>query len=131
MKDFKKYRVPAEMFWSSDDQQQYRQSLVDDVNNKPLTAKERDVALKEVDSLVKTKRAEMNKPAIEKQKELEKEFWKDAAKDLGYRRFLTAEGVSQLERRAWDLGHANGFSEVYWHLLDLTVFAEKLKGCFK
>lgn len=131
MKDFKKYRVPAEMFWSSDDQQQYRQSLIDAVNNRPLTAKERDDALKEVDSLVKAKRAEMNKPAIEKQKELEKEFWKDAAEHLGYRRFLTDEGAFQLERRAWDLGHVNGFSDVYWHLLDLTVLFEKLKGCFK
>lgn len=54
------------------------------------------------------------------------EFWKDAREELGYDKFLNADGVSCLESKAYEEGHSAGFSEVFLCLGDLTEFARQI-----
>ena len=122
MKDFDSYRVPNDRYWSYGDKEAYRQQLINEINNDRLTEAERKLKLSKVPSLVREKESEVNKSAKEEQSQLERKFWDDARKELGYTSYLTDDGIKKLERMAYERGHSNGYSQVFYELQDLNDF---------
>jgi len=106
----------------------YGKKLIKEINDSSMTSQERIDALNGVDVKVRDYCKELNKPYNDAKDRLEAEFWKDAREDLGYTDFLNEVGVSTLESKAWEDGHAYGFHDVYLHLSELTDFARKIIG---
>lgn len=123
MKDWKYYSTPVFPYCGFKEEQEYREKIIAEINDVPMTASEREAALKEVTARVRKYRQEQNKPYKEAQAKLDQEFWQDARDELGYAEFLSAEGVSAIEAKAWEDGHISGYSEVYSHLADLVDLA--------
>ncbi len=120
--DLDSYRVPSEEYWPYEAEKAYKQALIDQINSDRLTAAERDEKLKSVPAMVRAKRSEMDKRARERQLALDTKFWSDAREELGYPSYLTARGVEFLEAKAYEDGHAFGYSDVFGKLVDLDEF---------
>lgn len=101
------------------------------LDNVPMTKAEREKAenqaKEEVKEIYKKNRAEYSKA----EQSLTDEFWKDCRKELNYGSYLTDKGCSLLESKAWEDGHAYGFSEVYNHLVDLDELIYTIKDEIK
>ena len=67
---------------------------------------------------------EQNEPFREAQRKLTAEFWEDARKELGYTEFFTDVQVKILEDKAYEEGHAYGFSSIFERLKDLVGFIQ-------
>ncbi len=130
MKDWDYYRVPNEEYCSYEQEQEILKQLIEEINNTPLTALEREKRLKDVKRIVREKVAEIEAPAKEKQAKLTEEFWQDARDDLGYSDWLTPEGQSKLESKAYEEGHSSGYLEVYYKLTELSDFLSDMKNHF-
>lgn len=127
MKDWNYYRNPVGVrYMSGEELNQYRTQLLEEINNKPMTAAEREEALKQLPARVLEYQREQNAPYIEAAAELEREFWRDVREELGYDQFLTEAGVSVLEAEAYERGHSAGFSEIYNCMRGLVEFCRKI-----
>lgn len=127
MKDFSYYSAPKEVkYFGFEEEQAYAKSLRDEINNKPMTAKEREDALNDVKHRVRVYIQEKNLPYNNALYALEQEFWKDARAELGYGDFLNDTGISLLEQKAYQDGHSSGFCEIFYYLSDLVDFCREL-----
>jgi len=133
MKNWDHYREPKNVsYFGYEETKAFEAALRAEINfDKPLTAAAREKALADVKRQVREHAAEQNKPYNEAKGKLEAEFWADAREELGYEAFLTAEGVSALEYKAYEDGHSSGHSEVFSQLQDLADFAEKMTKAAK
>jgi len=124
MKKFEYYNEPTGVeHFGYQYEKDYTQKRKDEINNTPMTTADRDKALKELKTEVREHMQEKNKPYNTAGRALVEEFWADAREELGYDGFLTPEGVSKLESKAYEDGHAYGFSDVFSKLDDYTDFA--------
>ena len=131
MKDWEYYSTPKAAFFGYEAQKAYRDKIVAEIDNAPLTAADRRAAMDGVKKRVRDYITEMNKPYHAEMRQLQDEFWKDAQRELGYCEWLDNNGVSIIESKAWEQGHAGGLSEVYYHLCELCGFLTDIRGCFK
>ena len=132
MKDWNYYREPAGIpYFGYEETKAFENGLRAEINDKPMTAAQRETALADVKRQVREHAAEQNKPYNEAKAKLEQEFWADAREELGYTDFLNDEGVSALEYKAYEDGHSSGFPEIFCQLQDLVTFAEKIVKCGK
>ena len=122
MKNFEYYSDNKEPYHDSF---RIKKQLIDQINNEPLTVKEREEKLKEVTKEALTICKELNAPYHLEAQRLDMEFWDDARESLGYVDLLTAEGVQRLESKAYEDGHAYGYPSVYEKLQDLVEFLEE------
>jgi len=127
MKNWEYYNKPKDIeYFGYEEKKAFEKALLDEINNSPMTAAEREEALANVKKQVVAHVNEQNKPYREAAAKLQAEFWADAREDLGYDDFLTKKGVEILESKAYEDGHSSGFSEIYGHLQDLTDFCQKI-----
>lgn len=132
MKSWDYYREPAGIpYFGYEESKAFENDLRAKINDAPMTAKEREVALADVKRQVREHAAEQNKPYNEAKGKLEAEFWADAREELGYTEFLNDEGVSALEYKAYEDGHSSGFPEVFCQLQSLVDFCQKIVKCGK
>lgn len=125
--DWKYYREPAGIpYFGYEECKALTEQLTTEINNAPMTATERQTALAGVKKRVQDHAAEQNKPYMEAKAKLEEEFWADAREELGYTEFLSPEGVSALEYKAYEDGHSSGHPEVFCQLQGLVDFARKM-----
>lgn len=128
MKPFAYYRTVIAEY---PDRYKFKQKLVDDINNTPMTAAQREAALARVDAAVTEWFKEAIKPYQEESGRLEQEFWDDCREELGYGDMLTPAGLSALEYYAYEKGHAHGFSSVYDELTSVVNLMKRLRGEFR
>ena len=126
MKDFAYYSTPKTKYFGYEEEVAYKQSLLDEINDTPMTAKKREKALADVKQRVREHVAEQNKPYNEEQKKLTQEFWEDARDELGYTAFLSVKAQQALEYLAYERGHSSGYAEVYCQLQDFAEFAKAI-----
>lgn len=126
MKVFSYYSTVNIPYFGYDDSVAYRDRLLAEINDTPMTAKDRDAAIKEVKEKVSKYTLEQNAPYREKEGKLHDEFWEDCREEYGYTSFLTEKGWAKLESLAWENGHASGFLDVYYQLGELCEFAEHI-----
>jgi len=131
MKDWEYYSTPKAKYYGYEAKKKYKDELVAVIDSTPLTTDERKQRMDDVPKLVRSWAAEKNEPYNKELQHLHTEFFDDARKDLGYEDWLNNVGVSNLECKAWEMGHSSGFSEVYYHLHDLYEFLTDMKDCFK
>lgn len=131
MKDFSYYRDCKSPYLTYEQKKEYKEGLIAQINSEKLTAAERDRKLADVKRLVMAYETEYNKEWREEKEKLEGEFWADARAELKYDTWLNKDGVSALEYKAYEDGHSSGYSEIYYHLCELTEFAEKIKKGLK
>lgn len=124
MKDFEYYSNPTAEYYPNI--KEYKQKMIDEINQSKMTAVERELALAELPKLVREHRIAVNKPYQEEKAKLTDEFWKDAREELGYEKILNKEGVQALESMAWEDEHAHGFASVFARLEELTDFVKVL-----
>jgi hypothetical protein len=125
MKDWNCYSANTIGYPSKSD---YRDQLIAEINNRPLTAAARTAALATVPERVRDWFNEAILPYRQEQARLNSEFWADCRADLGYDKFLDVKGISRLEAHAWEDGHSAGYSEVYGELSKLVSLIEDIKG---
>jgi hypothetical protein len=129
MKPWEYYKEPKNVaFFGFKEQKEFKDKLIAQINDQPLTANQRTSELATVNRRAADHFKEMNRPYNEAKTALTNEFWVDARAELGYQRFLTNEGVAFIELKAYEDGHSHGFSEIYSKLSDLVEFAEKVIG---
>jgi hypothetical protein len=123
MKDFGYYNKPTAEY---PDTYAYKKQLRAEIDALEMTAEERRKA---IDGIGKKARAWFDvaaKPYLDEQSRLDAEFWDDCRKELKYREFLNPKACDAIETKAWDDGHAHGYSEVYLCLCDLIALARKI-----
>lgn len=123
MKDFEYYskiKVPYP------DRSGYRRDLISEIDAKPLTKLQREGALADVSSRADEWFAEVIKPYREEQERLEAEFWADCRSDIGYDKFLNADGVAAVEAFAYEHGHAAGFGDIHSWAYEASELARKI-----
>ncbi len=123
MKDWKYYSICQAEFHSLSTLQS---EMRNEINNQRLTLPEREAKFSAVKDKARETIKVRNKPYLEEQSRLKEEFWHDARVELAYTSLLNGEGTRLLEAKAWEDGHANGFSEVYSHLQDLSDFVVRI-----
>ncbi len=92
----------------------------------PMTKKEREDAEKQAQEEVNEIYLKERKKYQEAQNKLDAEFYIDCREDLGYDKFLNEEGCKALESYAYQEGHSGGCGEIYNQLSELTDLAQKL-----
>lgn len=131
MKDWDYYRNPKDLeYFGRKTETEYKERLIHEINSDPLTAADRIKRLGSVKALVRNHMEELNAPYNAELKRLEDEFWHDAREEIGYPMWLNKDGVASLEHRAYEDGHSNGFSEIFWHLQDLSDWLHEMKDRF-
>lgn len=120
------YYTPAPPAYGYHEETAYIAALRAEIHNTPMTTAEREAALAEVKNTAAKHKLEQLAPYQQERQHLIAEFWRDACDELGYDEFLTPEGVAILQSKAWEDGHSSGFSEVFWHLQDLTDFCRQI-----
>ncbi len=131
MKDWEYYSTPKAAYFGYEAKKEFKYKLIAEIDSTPLTLDERKRRLDDVPNLVRSWVNGKNRPYHEELRQLTDEFWKDARDDIGYDDWLNDDGISHLESRAWEMGHSNGCSEVYYHLRDLCEFLKDMKDYFK
>jgi hypothetical protein len=127
MKNWEHYKEPKGIvYFGYHEEKAYKENLIAEINNKPLTADQREKELDAVKQQVREHVREQNKPYNIAKGALDQEFWADAKSELGYESFLTTAGVEFLESKAYEDGHAYGFPDIFSKLSDLVEFAEKI-----
>jgi hypothetical protein len=127
MKSWEYYREPKGIkFYGFNEQKAYKDELIAQINDQPLTADQRTRELATVNRRATDHFKEKNKPYNVAKTALVNEFWVDARAELRYENFLTTEGVAFIELKAYEDGHAHGFGDIYSKLTDLVEFAEKI-----
>lgn len=128
MKDFDYYSKTDEKYHDSFT---IKKQLIEQINNEPLTVAQREERLKGVSKEVIQIAKELNAPYFLEKSRLDMEFWDDARESLEYKTLLTPAGVQKLESKAYEDGHAYGYSSVYERLQDLVGFLEDIRKEFK
>lgn len=123
--DFDKYKVPESIGYP--DQWAYRSKLLEEINNTPMTAKERDQATMAVPGKAHAWFLEAVKPYTKAEQVVHTAFINDCRQELGYGGWLHPKGCAAMEQLAWDMGHSSGYSEVYNMLLSLVPLAEAVR----
>lgn len=126
MKDLTYYSTIGIPYFGYDESVAYRNKLITEINDTPMTANDRDAAIKEVKAKVTRHALEQNAQYKQKEGALLDEFWADCREEYDYTRFLTEAGWARLESLAWENGHSGGFSDVYYQLGELCEFAEHI-----
>lgn len=108
------------------DKQEYRAKLLAEIDSQLMTAADRELARSFLSSRVDEWFRQEVKPYREAQSRLDAEFWRDCREDLGYDKFLNADGVAAVEGFAWEHGHSSGYSEVRAFLEQAADLAEKV-----
>jgi hypothetical protein len=127
MKPWEYYREPKDVvFFGFQEQNEFKEKLTKEINDKPMTADQRTAELAAVKRRTTDHFNEKNKPYNTAKTALTNEFWADARAELGYESFLTTQGVAFIELKAYEDGHSHGFSEIFSKLSDLVEFAEKI-----
>lgn len=130
MKEFDHYTTYLTPFFGIQDMAQLEVEIVEAINKAaakgeitPEERKHAESCTRDCANDVRKNYATIRQAEIN---DLQKEFFEDARKDLGYENWLTDEGISILEGKAWDDGHKDGYSEVYQQLKELLEFYEDL-----
>ena len=123
MKDFDYYNKPTAEY---PDINEYKREYRIAIEAAAMTTAERKEALDGISKKARAWFEKESKPYRDEQARLDSEFWDDCRKDLGYREFLSEKASDAVESKAWEDGHANGYSEVYCHLCDLVELARKI-----
>lgn len=113
------------------DRHAYAKALREEIDNTPMTAKEREEAIKKISERSFNWFNEAVKPYLAEKAKKEEDFWRRCREHFGYDKYLTETGVSKLEYEAYDRGHSAGFSEVYCELCRLVEFIESIRKHFK
>lgn len=127
MKEWSYYDKPKNVeYYGYDYQESYKRDEIKRINDTKLTVSEREVMLINLKQQIREHMRELNEPYNAACRALTAEFWEDARQELGYHLHLTPEGISKLESKAYEEGHAYGYSEVYHHLRELWGFFTSL-----
>lgn len=126
MKDWSYYRNAEVPYHGYDYQKEYRDSLVRSINDTPMTAVDRKLALNKVSDQVREHMREVNQQYNEAVRAKIEEFWADAQAELAYNFYLDEEGVALLQSKAYEAGHSGGFASIFAELEDLVDFAQQI-----
>lgn len=127
MKDFDYYNTPKTKYTSYAEKREYKDALRKEIDDTPMTAKERESALAAISKKVREWEAEQNKPYYAERDMLVEEFWRDARSGMNYPDILDEKGMEILEAKAYQDGHSGGFGDVYHHLNELDDFVYNIK----
>lgn len=123
MKDFDYYSKPTAEY---PDINEYKREYRIAIDAAAMTSAERKEALDGINKKAREWFDIAAKPYRDEQSRLDGEFWDDCRNELGYREFLSEKAWNAIESKAWDDGHAGGYSDVYFHLCDLVELARKI-----
>lgn len=104
-----------------------KKAIWDEFDNERLTVAERKAKEPEIHKKVREAQNKAEQPYNEEKKRLEQLFWTHCREDLGYADWLTDDGISKLENKAYDRGHAYGFSSIYSELQLLVEFLDEIR----
>lgn len=121
MKPWNEYKVDTEKF-PYPSRREYRKKLQQELDEQPLTKAARQEAEKDLDRLSREWFNEAIKPHQAEDQRLTAMFWEDAREELGYRKYLNSAQIGALEAKAYEDGHAHGFSSIFEQLTDLDEF---------
>lgn len=123
MKDWSEYEVNADKF-PYPLPRNYEKQLQAELDEKPLSKAARVEAEKAIKPQARAWFAEQVKPYNQEKARLSTMFWEDAREDLGYAHWNEGQ-INAVEGKAYDDGHAYGFSEIYSKLVDLVEFVKQ------
>lgn len=126
MKDWSYYEDPKVTYYGYDYRKEYTDALVQSINDTPMTAADREIAMSKVNQQVREHMLEINKPYRDLKKARIEEFWADAQAELSYDQYLDEGGVSLLRATAYERGHASGFGSIFAELEELSFFAHQI-----
>jgi hypothetical protein len=126
VKNFDYYSESNIPYFGYEQQKAYGEVLKAKINNTPMTADARSLALSNLKRDCTVHASEQNKEYYLKSAELLNEFWADARQELGYAKFLNPELCQIVESKAWENGHSNGFQDVFSCLEELVDFAKQV-----
>lgn len=126
MKDWSYYENPEVPYYGYEYKENYRSSLLRSINEQPMTAADRRLAMSKVSDQVREHMREVNRPYNEAMRAKTEEFWADAQAELSYNFYLDEEGVALLQSKAYEAGHSAGFSSIFAELEDFVDFAQKI-----
>lgn len=124
MRDWPYYTAPTAKYHGYE--KELAAQLRREIDETPMTAAQREKALKEMTSKVRERLRELNKPHQDEQSRLDAEFWRDAREELGYGKLVAEAGLGVIEGEAYERGHSSGYSEIYNCLLSLIDFVGRL-----
>lgn len=126
MKDFEYYTTVNAPLLRFEDCKAYERRLRREIDDAYLTAAERAAQTLAVKQRVHKYAESFNAEYRAEERRLVDEFWRDARAELGYQRFLDADGVQLLESRARALSSYRDFDTLFDHLQTLARFAESV-----
>lgn len=125
--NYDKYKVDIEKY-PYPDKAEYKKKLLTELNSEHLTKAEYDTRYNKLYEPLNAWYKEQAEIYYSQENELRDLFWEDARQELGYDKYLTKNGVRILEEKAWADGHAHGYQEVFYHLVELDTFLINIKN---
>lgn len=111
------------------DYKEYEEELLEQLNNTPLTKADYDLALEKIKEDIKALKFQHSLENHAEEGRLLSEFWLDCEEEFGFSD-LPVEIKSFIHGKAYNAGHAYGFSEIASHYDGLVEFAKLCKEAF-
>lgn len=131
MKEIEYYTTPKAQYHNYDKFQEILNRINEEINNTPMTAKERTDALSKASKQATAEYEKLNRPYKEELRRLHDEFHVDARAELQLDQLLTPAGISILERLAHEDGHAYGIPEIFEYMEKYASFIRDIKDEIK
>jgi hypothetical protein len=128
MKEFEYYTTPKARYYEYEEYERIRSEITEKINNTPMTAKDREDALKNAKKEANDKYEKLNQPYKDELVELRREFESDARKELNLEKLLTPAGITILERQAYEDAHSYGIQAVYECMQKYVDFLIEIRG---
>lgn len=117
------YKLPDRFKW--------RQDARRIIDNTPMTVAEREAAYAGMSANEREWFQTASKDHREFETARKEEFWRDCRTDMGYCEWLTTKGIELVENKAWEDGHADGYSNVHTHLEMIIDFLRDMRPHIK
>ena len=131
MKELEYYTTPKAKYYEYGEYKKILSEITERINNTPMTAKDREDALKNAGKEASDKYDKLNEPYKDELVRLRREFESDARQELNLEKLLTPAGITILEREAYEDGHSGGIQSVYEYMQKYTDFLIEIRGEIK
>jgi len=102
-----------------------RNRLIEKIKNTPLTEAQRDKLIGQASRRARKIAHRANRAYYAECNKRLNELKIDQREAIGYND-LPASTIETIESKAWQKGHSNGLSEVYYHIQELVTFTREI-----